>query len=56
MELLPVCQDMVLTVRSSIYPSTAVDTVREKFTILSPNPGKLPSRTALVGSFEWQEM
>jgi hypothetical protein len=36
--------------------STAIDIQRRKFTILSPNVGKLPSTTALVGGFEWQEM
>lgn len=35
---------------------TAIDIPRRKFTILSPNVGKLPSTMALVGGFEWQEM
>lgn len=34
---------------------TAVDTVKRRMTILSPNPGSLAGRTALIGSFEWQD-
>ena len=33
--------------------STAIDTLRKKFTILSPSPGKLPSKVAIAGSIEW---
>lgn len=34
--------------------STAIDTQRKKYTILSPSPGKLPSTVALAGmGIEW---
>lgn len=32
---------------------TAVDTLKRKYTILSPSPGKLPSTVAIAGSIEW---
>ncbi|KAG8887086.1 Cleavage polyadenylation factor subunit clp1 [Tulasnella sp. 332] len=34
---------------------TAVDTIKQRMTILSPNPGSLVGRTALIGSYEWQD-
>jgi polyribonucleotide 5'-hydroxyl-kinase len=33
--------------------STAVDTIRKKYTVLSPSPGKLPSKVAIAGAIEW---
>lgn len=33
----------------------AVDTAKSRMTILSPNPGSLSGRTALIGSYEWQD-
>ena len=33
--------------------STAIDTMRKKYTILSPSPGRLPSTVAIAGSIEW---
>ncbi|KAG9003471.1 Cleavage polyadenylation factor subunit clp1 [Tulasnella sp. JGI-2019a] len=33
----------------------AVDTFKQRMTILSPNPGSLVGRTALIGSYEWQD-
>ncbi|KAG7530491.1 hypothetical protein FFLO_04981 [Filobasidium floriforme] len=35
---------------------TKVDTAKRKFELLTPSPGKLPSRVALVGSVEWIEV
>ncbi|WVN90221.1 mRNA cleavage and polyadenylation factor Clp1 [Cryptococcus depauperatus CBS 7841] len=32
---------------------TAIDTFQQKYTVLSPNPGKLPSTIAIAGSIEW---
>lgn len=32
---------------------TAIDTLKRKYTILSPSPGKLPSTVAIAGSIEW---
>jgi len=32
---------------------TGIDLQRKKYTVLSPNPGKLPSTVALAGSIEW---
>ncbi|ORX38582.1 hypothetical protein BD324DRAFT_621467 [Kockovaella imperatae] len=32
---------------------TAIDTLRKKYTVLSPSPGKLPSTVAIAGSIEW---
>jgi len=34
---------------------TNIDMTSRKMTILSPNIGSLAGRTALVGTFEWQE-
>jgi len=34
---------------------TALDIPNKRMTILSPNQGSLSGRTAIVGSFEWQE-
>ncbi|KAG8900998.1 Cleavage polyadenylation factor subunit clp1 [Tulasnella sp. 403] len=34
---------------------TAVDAAKDKLTILSPNPGSLIGRTAIIGSLEWQD-
>ncbi|WVR07435.1 hypothetical protein IAU60_004476 [Kwoniella sp. DSM 27419] len=32
---------------------TAIDTLKKKYTVLSPSPGKLPSTVAIAGSLEW---
>ena len=32
-----------------------IDTVRKKITVLSPSPGRLPSKTALIGTLDWQD-
>ncbi|WWD02415.1 hypothetical protein V865_000454 [Kwoniella europaea PYCC6329] len=32
---------------------TAIDTLKKKYTVLSPSPGKLPSTVAIAGSIEW---
>ncbi|ODN92739.1 protein Clp1 [Cryptococcus wingfieldii CBS 7118] len=32
---------------------TAIDTVKKKYTVLSPSPGKLPSTVAIAGHIEW---
>jgi polyribonucleotide 5'-hydroxyl-kinase len=34
---------------------TSLDTKVRKMTILAPNQGTLVGRTAIIGSFEWQE-
>ncbi|KAI0748375.1 Pre-mRNA cleavage complex II protein Clp1-domain-containing protein [Daedaleopsis nitida] len=34
---------------------TALDLPNKRMTVLSPSPGTLVGRTAIVGSFEWQE-
>ena len=35
--------------------STALDIPNKRMTVLSPSPGSLVGKTAIVGSFEWQE-
>lgn len=35
--------------------STKIDTVKRKYELLTPSPGRLPSRVAIVGSVEWIE-
>ncbi len=35
--------------------SASIDTTKRKYTILSPSPGKLPSKVAIAGSVEWLE-
>lgn len=35
--------------------STAIDSVKRTITVLAPSPGRLPSLTAVYGSFEWQD-
>ncbi|KAI3625762.1 hypothetical protein CBS9595_001123 [Malassezia furfur] len=32
-----------------------IDTNRKKMTVLSPKPGKLPTKTALIGNLHWQD-
>ncbi|UZJ52838.1 hypothetical protein CBS101457_002158 [Exobasidium rhododendri] len=32
-----------------------IDVVRKKITVLSPSPGRLPSKTALIGTLDWQD-
>ncbi|KAG9015924.1 Cleavage polyadenylation factor subunit clp1 [Tulasnella sp. 427] len=34
---------------------TSVDLAKGRMSILSPNPGSLSARTALIGSYEWQD-
>ncbi|KAJ9103683.1 hypothetical protein QFC20_004686 [Naganishia adeliensis] len=34
---------------------TKIDTVKRKYELLTPSPGRLPSRVAIVGSVEWIE-
>jgi len=34
---------------------TAVDNAKQRMTILSPNPGSLVGRIAIIGSYEWQD-
>ena len=38
-----------------IVNRTNIDTVKRKMTILAPNRGSFTGRTAVAGSFEWQE-
>ncbi|KAJ9479534.1 mRNA cleavage and polyadenylation factor CLP1 [Pseudozyma hubeiensis] len=33
-----------------------IDTVRKKITVLSPSAGRLPSKTAIIGSLDWQDV
>jgi polyribonucleotide 5'-hydroxyl-kinase len=33
-----------------------VDAARKKMTVLSPSPGRLPSKTALIGTLDWQDL
>ncbi|PWZ03815.1 hypothetical protein BCV70DRAFT_198004 [Testicularia cyperi] len=33
-----------------------IDTVRKKITLLSPSTGRLPSKTAILGSLDWQDV
>lgn len=33
-----------------------VDATRKKITVLSPSPGRLPSKTALIGTLDWQDL
>ena len=41
---------------TTIYPyRTAMDIPNRRMTVLSPSPGSLTGKTAIVGSFEWQE-
>jgi polyribonucleotide 5'-hydroxyl-kinase len=32
-----------------------IDLIRKKITVLSPSPGRLPSKTALIGTLDWQD-
>jgi polyribonucleotide 5'-hydroxyl-kinase len=36
-----------------VASSTGIDTLRKKYTVLSPSPGKLPSTVAIAGGIEW---
>ncbi|TIC33855.1 hypothetical protein E3Q10_00581 [Wallemia mellicola] len=38
-----------------VVTSTAIDSVKRTITVLAPSPGRLPSLTAVYGSFEWQD-
>ncbi|PWN20724.1 hypothetical protein BCV69DRAFT_312675 [Microstroma glucosiphilum] len=42
------------TVRGWIHVG-AIDTARKRVTILSPGMGRLPSKTALLGTLDWQD-
>lgn len=42
-------------VADSRSDSTKIDTVKRKYELLTPSPGRLPSRVAIVGSVEWIE-
>ncbi|CBQ73472.1 related to Pre-mRNA cleavage complex II protein Clp1 [Sporisorium reilianum SRZ2] len=33
-----------------------IDTVRKKITVLSPSTGRLPSKTAILGTLDWQDV
>ncbi|EST05351.1 Pre-mRNA cleavage complex II Clp1 [Kalmanozyma brasiliensis GHG001] len=33
-----------------------IDTVRKKITVLSPSTGRLPSKTAILGALDWQDV
>ncbi|KAJ1018462.1 hypothetical protein NDA18_006613 [Ustilago nuda] len=33
-----------------------IDTIRKKITLLSPSTGRLPSKTAILGSLDWQDV
>lgn len=33
-----------------------IDTARKKITVLSPSTGRLPSKTAILGSLDWQDV
>ncbi len=35
--------------------SAGIDTAKRKFTVLSPSPGKLPTKVAIAGAIEWLE-
>ena len=35
--------------------SSAIDTVKKKVTLLSPLPGRLPRKTLLLASLDWQD-
>jgi len=48
-------EDLVTTDIVGFIVVTAVDIPKQRMTILSPNPGSLVGRTALIGSFEWQD-
>ncbi|KAG8963461.1 Cleavage polyadenylation factor subunit clp1 [Tulasnella sp. 408] len=48
-------EDLLTTDVAGFLLVTAVDTAKSRMTILSPNPGSLTGRTALVGSYEWQD-
>lgn len=34
---------------------TRVDVAKRRYELLTPSPGKLPSRVAIAGSVEWNE-
>lgn len=34
---------------------TKIDVAKRKYELLTPSPGRLPSRVAIVGSVEWVE-
>lgn len=41
---------------SNLYTSrTKIDAAQRKMTILSPNQGSVVGKTAIVGSYEWQD-
>lgn len=50
----PVCESPIAP---ADMPSirTKIDTVKRKYELLTPSPGRLPSRVAIVGSVEWVE-
>ena len=39
----------------STFARTALDIPNKRMTVLAPNQGSLAGRTAIAGSFEWQE-
>jgi len=49
----PLCS--MLAVYHPHFTRTSIDIHNRKMTILSPNQGTLVGRTAIIGSFEWQE-
>ena len=53
--IIPAC-GVTRALFTMIYPDrTAMDIPNRRMTVLSPSPGSLTGKTAIVGSFEWQE-
>lgn len=47
--------DRLLPTRCLISFSTNIDIPKRKMTVLSPNRGSVIGRTAVIGSYEWQD-
>lgn len=45
----------VLRLCHSLYYSSAIDQTKKKVTLLSPLPGRLPRKTLILGSLDWQD-
>jgi polyribonucleotide 5'-hydroxyl-kinase len=43
------------SIGSVLSSSTKIDTAKRKYELLTPSPGRLPSRVAIAGSVEWIE-
>jgi len=48
-------EELISTDVAGFILVAAVDIHKQRMTILSPNPGSLAGRTAILGSYEWQD-